>query len=217
MSSSSVFWLVSSQVWLRSWFNCRSRRKLSWTSPTGSISRYSHLVNYYIKLSGVIDIGAAWMKDLREGVCPGAFWLNKEQCCWSSNETSFEKETCDQVSRFCYHSHEWIPRRWACFTSRDASVFFSGARGPLLFSHRSILSEDGTMWVKWQSIDGFFRTPMKNGGSIQNILYSSFWLGWLMWPSPFWWPVQLLNLSKRSPPMQAVRVSQRSKRSSAVS
>ncbi|XP_003741013.1 H(+)/Cl(-) exchange transporter 5 [Galendromus occidentalis] len=62
-------------------------------------------------IAGVIDIGAAWMKDLREGVCPDAFWLNKEQCCWSSNETSFEGETCDQ----------W--RSWpsTVFTSIDTS------------------------------------------------------------------------------------------------
>ncbi|OQR66649.1 H(+)/Cl(-) exchange transporter 3-like [Tropilaelaps mercedesae] len=47
-------------------------------------------------IAGVIDIGAAWMKDLREGICPEAFWLNKEQCCWASNETSFEGQQCAQ-------------------------------------------------------------------------------------------------------------------------
>jgi hypothetical protein len=41
-------------------------------------------------VASVIDIGASWMVDLREGICPQAFWLNKEQCCWASNETFFD-------------------------------------------------------------------------------------------------------------------------------
>ncbi|BES98410.1 Voltage gated chloride channel [Nesidiocoris tenuis] len=41
-------------------------------------------------VAGVIDIGASWMSDLKYGLCPQAFWLNQEQCCWSTNETSFE-------------------------------------------------------------------------------------------------------------------------------
>lgn len=47
--------------------------------------------------AGVIDIGASWMTDLKFGICPQAFWLNQEQCCWSSNETSFEAGNCSQV------------------------------------------------------------------------------------------------------------------------
>ena len=35
--------------------------------------------------AGIIDIGAGWMKDLKSGICPGAFYLNREQCCWSSD------------------------------------------------------------------------------------------------------------------------------------
>lgn len=38
-------------------------------------------------VAGVIDIGATWLTDLKFGICPSAFYLNKEQCCWSSNET----------------------------------------------------------------------------------------------------------------------------------
>lgn len=48
-------------------------------------------------VAGVIDIGASWMTDLKLGVCPQAFWLNREQCCWSSNETSFDSGNCSQV------------------------------------------------------------------------------------------------------------------------
>lgn len=48
-------------------------------------------------VAGVIDIGASWMTDLKYGLCPQAFWLNQEQCCWSSNETSFDdKGNCSQ-------------------------------------------------------------------------------------------------------------------------
>ena len=37
-------------------------------------------------MAGIIDIGASWLTDLKFGVCPSAFFLNKEQCCWSSSE-----------------------------------------------------------------------------------------------------------------------------------
>ncbi|KAF4529490.1 hypothetical protein B566_EDAN015001 [Ephemera danica] len=47
-------------------------------------------------VAGVIDIGASWMSDLKYGICPQAFWLNQEQCCWSSNETDFEIGSCSQ-------------------------------------------------------------------------------------------------------------------------
>ena len=38
-------------------------------------------------MAGIIDIGATWLTDLKFGICPSAFYLNMEQCCWSSNET----------------------------------------------------------------------------------------------------------------------------------
>ncbi|RWS27196.1 H(+)/Cl(-) exchange transporter 3-like isoform X1 [Leptotrombidium deliense] len=47
-------------------------------------------------VAGVIDIGAGWMKDLKEGICPAAPYLNREQCCWSSNDTFFEGFHCLQ-------------------------------------------------------------------------------------------------------------------------
>ena len=40
--------------------------------------------------AAVIDIGASWMFDVKLGICVDAFWLNKEQCCWSSNDTDFD-------------------------------------------------------------------------------------------------------------------------------
>lgn len=36
------------------------------------------------------------MKDLKEGICKDAFYLNREQCCWSSQETEFEGYHCKQ-------------------------------------------------------------------------------------------------------------------------
>ena len=38
--------------------------------------------------AAVIDIGASWMFDIKEGVCSNAFWLNREQCCWMANDTA---------------------------------------------------------------------------------------------------------------------------------
>ncbi|PAA72866.1 hypothetical protein BOX15_Mlig029836g1, partial [Macrostomum lignano] len=43
-------------------------------------------------VAGVVDIGTTWMSDLRDGICAEAFWFNKEQCCWSSNDTTFDDE-----------------------------------------------------------------------------------------------------------------------------
>lgn len=47
--------------------------------------------------AGVVDIGASWMTDLKFGICPGAFWLNKEQCCWSYSDSIFDDGNCSQV------------------------------------------------------------------------------------------------------------------------
>ena len=35
-------------------------------------------------MAGIVDIGSTWLTDLKLGICPSAFYLNKEQCCWSS-------------------------------------------------------------------------------------------------------------------------------------
>ena len=49
--------------------------------------------------AAVIDIGTSWMFDLKEGVCMDAFWLNREQCCWVANDTTFDQEGCAQVGQ----------------------------------------------------------------------------------------------------------------------
>lgn len=47
-------------------------------------------------VASVVDIATSWMKDLREGICPAAIHLNREQCCWSSNDTIFEGGHCSK-------------------------------------------------------------------------------------------------------------------------
>ncbi|XP_046649586.1 H(+)/Cl(-) exchange transporter 4-like [Daphnia pulicaria] len=46
-------------------------------------------------VASFIDIGTTWMTDLKYGICPDAFWFDREQCCWSSNQTSFS-DNCSQ-------------------------------------------------------------------------------------------------------------------------
>lgn len=60
--------------------------------------------------AGVIDIGADWMGDLKEGVCSTSFWLNKAGCCFTSNDTKFDNDHCS----------EW--REWAQLFHVDGSV-----------------------------------------------------------------------------------------------
>ena len=50
-------------------------------------------------VASIVDIGTTWMTDLKYGICPDAFWLDREQCCWSSNQTAFG-DNCSQVFLF---------------------------------------------------------------------------------------------------------------------
>lgn len=47
-------------------------------------------------MAGVLDIGTRWMVNLRQGICPKAFWLNREQCCWTSSEMRYEEDICPE-------------------------------------------------------------------------------------------------------------------------
>jgi len=47
-------------------------------------------------LAGIIDIGAAWMSDLKEGICVDQPFYDREACCWLSNQTSFDIDHCDR-------------------------------------------------------------------------------------------------------------------------
>uniref|UniRef100_A0A8C1PE18 Chloride channel protein n=1 Tax=Cyprinus carpio TaxID=7962 RepID=A0A8C1PE18_CYPCA len=52
-------------------------------------------------LAGVIDLAVDWMTDLKEGVCLSALWYSHEQCCWTSNETTFaDRDKCPQWQKW---------------------------------------------------------------------------------------------------------------------
>ncbi|EGD78813.1 H(+)/Cl(-) exchange transporter 3 [Salpingoeca rosetta] len=44
--------------------------------------------------AGFIDIGAEWLSDIKEGVCPRAFWLSRKHCCWAE-ELAEQRDTCE--------------------------------------------------------------------------------------------------------------------------
>lgn len=75
--SGSIMSWVSPQLWEYSVF-----------SPCGNSSPW--FILFLGTLAGVIDLAVDWMTDLKEGVCLSAFWYSHEQCCWTSNETTFE-------------------------------------------------------------------------------------------------------------------------------
>ncbi|KAL3995624.1 Voltage gated chloride channel family protein [Acanthocheilonema viteae] len=45
-------------------------------------------------IAGIIDIGARWMSDLKDGVCADRFWLDREHCCWSANDSVYKDADC---------------------------------------------------------------------------------------------------------------------------
>ncbi|KAH8379152.1 hypothetical protein KR009_003321 [Drosophila setifemur] len=45
-------------------------------------------------VAGMVDIGASWMSDLKHGICPPAFWFNREQCCYPAKQSVFEEGNC---------------------------------------------------------------------------------------------------------------------------
>lgn len=49
-------------------------------------------------MAGMVDIGASWMSDLKHGICPTAFWFNREQCCYPDKQSVFEEGNCSMVS-----------------------------------------------------------------------------------------------------------------------
>uniref|UniRef100_A0A8C5FJB7 Chloride channel protein n=2 Tax=Gadus morhua TaxID=8049 RepID=A0A8C5FJB7_GADMO len=52
-------------------------------------------------LAGVIDLAVDWMTDLKEGVCLSAFWYSHEQCCWTSNQTTFDdRDKCPEWQKW---------------------------------------------------------------------------------------------------------------------
>jgi len=85
--------------------------------------------------AAIIDIGTSWMFDLKDGICMDAFWLNREQCCWVANDTTFDQEGCTQVCTSacalhyylhiieflafglavsCFHRFGWVRQSFSC-------------------------------------------------------------------------------------------------------
>jgi len=50
----------------------------------------------------MVDIGASWMSDLKHGICPPAFWFNREQCCYPAKQSVFEEGNCSTVSAISF-------------------------------------------------------------------------------------------------------------------
>ena len=50
----------------------------------------------YIITTGIIDVGAEWASDLKEGICPGSFYFDLDSCCWLSNETVPDNGSCSK-------------------------------------------------------------------------------------------------------------------------
>lgn len=74
-------------------------------------------------MAGLIDIAADWMTDLKEGICLSGLWYNHEQCCWGSDETTFEeRDKCPQ----------W--KTWAELIIGQAEVSLSLSRDELIIS-----------------------------------------------------------------------------------
>jgi H+/Cl- antiporter ClcA len=48
--------------------------------------------------AGCIDIGASWLQDIKEGICPKAFWLNRLHCCWAEDMTG--RDDCENWYRW---------------------------------------------------------------------------------------------------------------------
>uniref|UniRef100_A0A914EKK2 Chloride channel protein n=2 Tax=Acrobeloides nanus TaxID=290746 RepID=A0A914EKK2_9BILA len=46
-------------------------------------------------IAGIIDIGARWMSDLKDGICADRFWLDREHCCWSANDSIYKENDCN--------------------------------------------------------------------------------------------------------------------------
>lgn len=74
------------------------------------------------------------MTDLKEGVCLSAFWYSHEQCCWTSNETTFDdRDKCPQ----------W--QKWAELMTGYTEVRQQPHRSPPLTMYRVYALSDRTI------------------------------------------------------------------------
>lgn len=93
-------WLLMLLVGLKSGSSHIGSHTLAYNTARDQGKSTSHSVSSFIlsgALAGFIDIAAHWLTDMKDGVCLTGFWFNHEHCCWTSNETTFQKrDSCPQ-------------------------------------------------------------------------------------------------------------------------
>ncbi|KAL3081171.1 hypothetical protein niasHT_032486 [Heterodera trifolii] len=81
-------------------------------------------------IAGVIDIGARWMSDLKDGICADRFWLDREHCCWSANDSAYKDNDCSSWTTwpemFHYYERDWIYKSFDFFFFVLWSVAMAG-------------------------------------------------------------------------------------------
>lgn len=51
----------------------------------------------------MIDIGAVWMSDLKEGLCPINIYYDRAACCWLTNQTEARVQHCTSWHSWSEH------------------------------------------------------------------------------------------------------------------
>ena len=93
--------------WLRDQANDRARHKHTMTQGflyKGLDAASGWMVVFIIGVlsglvAGVVEIGAKWLIDVREGYCGDGWFLDKEACCWS-NSTIIAQDYCSNWLRW---------------------------------------------------------------------------------------------------------------------
>lgn len=117
-----VCWTPGQDGWWCCWLACCQvqRHAHSWHHWSKHLIFNISVSSNTGTLAGVIDLAVDWMTDLKEGVCLFAFWYSHEQCCWTSNETTFaDRDKCPQWQKWAelmtgYTEVEW-GIRWNSF------------------------------------------------------------------------------------------------------
>jgi chloride channel 3/4/5 len=77
-------------------------------------------------IAGVIDIGAHWMSDLKDGICADRFWLDREHCCWSANDSTHKGQDCNSWTRWPEMLHYYKQDFFFSTVDFFCYVFWSG-------------------------------------------------------------------------------------------
>ncbi|UJR28387.1 hypothetical protein I4U23_009628 [Adineta vaga] len=54
-------------------------------------------------IAAIVDIGAVWLTDIKTGICLPAFYLSREQCCWTASNQTYDK----YQHVLCANWHKW--------------------------------------------------------------------------------------------------------------